>query len=185
MNGSALSKIFASILAIILLFIYPLYQSMERQDDRSQMVVQKSVTRFVDAVRTKGYVTPTMYKQFNEEIAATGNVFDIEMVHEHKLYIPVYRDPADPSTFEGKYVTDYSNFYTNDIMKVMFPDSTEPDQSETRRYHLEVGDFFTVTIKNKNRTPATHLQDMLLAGSTGDNTKIFVPYGGMVINEDD
>lgn len=158
---------------------------MERQDDRSQMIVQESVTRFVDAIRTKGYVTPTMYRKFNEELADTGNVFDIEMVHEHKLYIPVYRDSANPNTFEGKYTTDFSNYYTKDIMTVLFPESTEPDQSETRRYHLEVGDFFSVTIKNKNRTPAMHMQDMLLAGSLGDNTKIFVSYGGMVINEDD
>lgn len=101
MSGSIFSKIIVSFLAIILLYIYPLYQGMERQDDRSQMVVQRSVTRFVDAVRTKGYVTPTMYRQFNEEIAATGNVFDIEMVHEHKLYIPVYRDAANQARLKA------------------------------------------------------------------------------------
>lgn len=182
--GSQLSKLLASIIGIILLFIYPLYQSMERQDDLAQIVAHKTVTRFVDAVRTKGYVTPTMYKEFNEELASTGNLFEVEMVHEHKLYIPVYRDPANPNTFEGKYVTDFSNFYTDDIMKVLFPNTTESLQSQNRRYLLEVGDFFTVTIKNKNRTPATHMKDMFLASNTGDNTKIFVPYGGMVINED-
>lgn len=182
--ASALSKIFAVMIGVVLLFIYPLYQSMERQDDLAQVITQKSVTRFVDAVRTKGYITPTMYKQFEEELATTRNVFDVEMVHEHKLYIPVYQDPAHANTFEGKFVTDYSNYYTSDIMKTLFPNSTESLNSENRRYLMEVGDFFTVTIKNKNRTPATDMKDMLLANNTGDNTKIFVTYGGMLINED-
>lgn len=167
-----------------MLFIYPIYQQAERQDDLSQIVAHKAATEFVDAVRTKGYITPTMYQQFFDSMAATGNVFDVQMEHLHKKYNPIHTDAANPGTFQGKYETYYDGFYTEDIMKILFPNTSDPVNSQKRRYLLEVGDFFTVKVKNKNRTLATSLQDILLAGNTGDNTKIYIPYGGMVLNED-
>jgi hypothetical protein len=53
----------------------------------------------------------------------------------------------------------------------------------SRRYKLAVGDTFYVVVKNTNRTNETILHDFLNNASR-THVKIFIPYGGMVRNED-
>lgn len=146
-------------------------------------MVYKSVTSFVDAVRDKGYITPVMYNDFFNQLAATGNTFDIQMEHDHKRYFPVYTDPTDESTFQNRFTTDSDDFYTPQIMRVLFPETTDPIDSPSRNYKMEVGDFFNVTIKNTNITAATILRNFLTGGN--QEAKIAVTYGGMIRNEDD
>ncbi|MNP39085.1 hypothetical protein D3C76_1326420 [compost metagenome] len=67
-------------------------------------------------------------------------------------------------------------------MQRLFPNSPASDLN--RRYVMAVGDFFTVKVKNVNRTMATILSDVFTGGITDGNVKVYVPYGGMVINED-
>lgn len=191
---SSLSKIVAVFIAVILLFGYPLYQQAQRQDKLTQFVVQTTVTEFVDAVRTKGYITPDMYLEFNRKLGATGNQYDIQMEHLHKRYNPLYTDPGNPTTFKDDFDTYFNGYYTKDIMGTLFPDNSEPSDSKTRRYPklsgddpgdpMSVGDFFTVKVKNVNRTMATILRDFFTNGNTASNTAVYVPYGGMIINED-
>lgn len=167
------------------MLFYPLYQQAERQDNLSQTVVHKAVTEFVDAARTKGYITPKMYLEFSQNLGATGNVFDVKMEHLHKKYNPDYADPADPNSFKNSFKDYYDGHYTEEIMEVLFPDnSAETEDSDLRRYKMGAGDFFTVKVRNENRTMATIIFDFLTAGNTGDNSKIVMNYGGMVINED-
>ncbi len=180
----SLSKILGVFIALILMFGYPLYQQAQRQDNLSQIVAQSAVTEFVDASRTKGYITPTMYSDLTRKLGATGNQYDIAMEHLHKKYMPEYVDPADPTGFKNSFTTYFDGHYTDEIMKRLFPDNTLAIDNPERRYVMAEGDFFTVKVKNINRTMATILQDFFLNGNTGDNTKIYMPYGGMVINED-
>ena len=170
------------ILAVVLLYLYPASEALERQDDLAYLMVYKSVTSFVDAVRDKGYVSPVMYNDFFNQLAATGNTFDIQLEHDQKRYTPVYTDPADASTFQNRITTDYDGYYTPQIMGVLFPDKTDPIDSPSRVYKMEVGDFFNVTVKNTNTTGATVLRNFLTNGD--QETKIAVTYGGMIRNED-
>lgn len=179
---SSFSKILGVFIAVILLFAYPLYQQAQRQDDLSQIVVHSAITAFVDAARTKGYVTPQMYLEFNSKLGATGNQYDIQMEHLHKKYHPEYSDPADPGSFQKSFSTYFDGHYTSEIMSVLFP--VKGGAASDKRYYMSAGDFFTVKVKNINRTMATVLQDFLIAGNTGSNVKIYIPYGGMVLNED-
>lgn len=178
------SKLVAAFLALALLVVYPLYQAAERHDDQIQTVVHQAVTEFVDAARTKGYISPQMYLQFNERLGATGNVYEVSIEHLHKKYNPVYTDPANPASFQNSFDTYYDGHYTEEIMKVIFPEANIPEDSDTRKYKLAVNDFIKVQVKNKNRTMATILNDFILVGNSGDVPKIFMPYGGMVLNED-
>lgn len=86
-----ISKLFAVFLIISLMIMYPLYQAAERHDDQMQTVVHLTVTEFVDAVRTKGYISPQMYLEFNEKLGATGNLYDVKMEHRHKNIIRFMR----------------------------------------------------------------------------------------------
>ena len=46
---------------------------------------------------------------------------------------------------------------------------------------FKVGDYFYVSVKNTNYTPATTMKNALM-GSLVDPTTIVVPYGGMIRN---
>lgn len=177
-------KTFVAFLAALVLFVWPASESFERQDDLSYMLAFKSVTNFVDAARDKGYITPLMYNDFVRELLLTGNSFSIELEHHHKRYNPVYADPSNPATFQNEFNVDYEGFYTDQIMGVMFPKNTLPLNSESRKYKMSIGDYFTVKVTNTNKTGATIIRDVLNFGNTALNARIFVPYGGMVTNED-
>ncbi|CAH0121175.1 hypothetical protein PAE9249_03701 [Paenibacillus sp. CECT 9249] len=180
---NTVGKAFALIIAVLLLYIFPISQSFDKQDDISYLIALQSVTGFVDAARDKGYVTPTMYNDLERRLAATGNAFRIEMEHLHKRYYPVYGDPADPRTFEHEFAVDYEGFYTHQIKAILFPDNTLAPDDPARRYLMNAGDFFRVSIVNTNKTNATVMRDFLNNGHTERGT-IDIPYGGMVRNED-
>ncbi|MCR8642099.1 hypothetical protein NV379_05455 [Paenibacillus sp. N1-5-1-14] len=180
---NALSKVFALLIALLLLFVYPLADTFEKQDDISSLVAITAVREFVDAVRDKGYITPTMYNDFSKAVHATGNTFNIQMQHDHKRYNPVYTDPLLPGTFQNDTNVDYDQFFTDQIMVKLFPNENYPLDDKRRMYKLSTGDYFKVNLLNTNRTQASVMWDFI----NNDNTaraKIMIPYGGMVRNED-
>ena len=179
----SLSKVFAVLIAILLLYVFPISAAFDNQDDVSELIALREVTAFVDAVRDKGYISPAMYTEFEQALQATGNTFDIQMEHGHKRYDPVYSDPARPETFLGKYEVHYDTFYSSQILPVLFTDSAVTKDDPGRRYNLQEGDTFMVTVKNTNRTSGTILHDALNNASS-PSEKIFIPYGGIVRNED-
>lgn len=181
---NSISKVFSILIAILLLYVFPISAAFNQQDDISELVVLRATTSFVDAVRDKGFISPTMYNDFLQAIHATGNTFDVQMEHGQKRYIPVYDDPTRPETFRNQYEVHYDRFYNPQILPVLFPDSTVGKGDPSRRYGLHVGDTFYVVVKNTNRTNGTVLHDFLNNASSPQD-KILIPYGGVVRNEDD
>jgi len=178
-------KFFSVLLIVLLLYVWPTSESFERQDDISYLTAFKAVTIFVDSVRDKGYITPIMYNDFVKQLNLTGNEFDIQLEHNHKRYNPVYIDPANQGTFQNTFNVDFEGFYTNQIMPILFPvNSVAPKTDESRKYKLSVSDYFTVKIMNKNKTNAGIIRDFLNGSSSSSNTRIYIPYGGIVTNED-
>jgi hypothetical protein len=57
---NSILKVFAVIIAILLLYIFPISAAFDRQDDVSELVVLRATTSFVDAVRDKGFISPSM-----------------------------------------------------------------------------------------------------------------------------
>ncbi|WP_106767757.1 hypothetical protein [Paenibacillus faecalis] len=182
--SNSVSKWFAAFLAVLLLYMVPAAESARRQDDLSRIVVYQSVTKFVDSVRTKGYVSPQMYQDFTRELDATGNLYEITMEHQHKKYHPEYMDPADPQTFQNQFSVVYDAYYEDEILKQLFPDTGLPLDHDDRKYKLTAGDFFQVGVRSLNRTPSLVLFDALTGSNSGDRSAISFPYGGMVLNED-
>ncbi|PAD79359.1 MULTISPECIES: hypothetical protein [Paenibacillus] len=182
--SNSVSKLFAAFLALLLMYVVPSAELARRQDDLSRMVVYQSTTKFVDSVRTKGYITPTMYNDFLRELEATGNVYDIEMEHQHKKYHPVYDDPANPGSFRNSYMVVYDHYYHADLIRYLFPESTAPLDDSSRVYHLTAGDMFQIQVRSINRTPGKIFMDALTGSYSGDKAAIVFPYGGLVLNED-
>ncbi len=188
--GDSFSKIVAMVLAVLLLFIYPTKNEFERLDETSRIFVLTETSKFVDAVRNLGYITPSMYEEYAGRLAATNNIYDIRMEHRKKRYDPVYEDPTAgvplPASPAGDalpidYVIGFRTYYNNTISKILFPD-TPVSANTSRVYEFEKGDYFAVTVYNKNKTMATKIQEMLY-NANFDAEKIYVRYGGMVKDE--
>ncbi|MFE4569131.1 hypothetical protein [Paenibacillus chitinolyticus] len=175
-----LSKAFVLILAVLLLYIYPLSDSAAREDDLSRVIAFETMTRFVDNVRDKGRLTPAMYEQFQKELTTSGQEFDVNMEHKHKRYVPVYDDQG---RFAEKYTVEDEAFYNAQILSVLFPENSLPPDRADRTYKLGAGDYFTVTVRSLSRTPAVVWQDAL-NGTNTPGGQLYMPYGGMVRNED-
>jgi hypothetical protein len=174
------SKIVAIFLAALLLFVVPIKNEFERIDNTSRIYVLNETAKFVDSVRNLGYITPFMYQDYIGRLEATNNIYEVRLEHSIKTFDPVYSDPLDEDTFEGDYLVGFSSYYNNDILPVLFPNFSVDDSD--RIYKLSRGDYFTVTVFNKNKTMATKLQEMLYNGDV-PVTKIYVRYGGMVKDE--
>ena len=156
----SLITIFSIILAVLLMFIFPLMDTWERQDDISYMSVYANVVEFVDSARNLGYITDDMYYSFLRSVYSTGNRYQITLEHRNFELAPGFES--------GVYV----NTYTNSIINKL---------NTTGRYDMEAGDYFYVSVKNTNKTQATQIQEVIYA-STQETFKIGVPYGGMVRN---
>jgi len=177
-----ISKIFAIILAVLVMFTMPTYQNYKKQEDLTYLNTYKVATNFVDAVRLKGYITPDMYKEFADALhTGTDVLFDIEMEHRQKRYNPVYTDPTNTASFTGEYKVDYESFVESQITDVLF-ESAIP--YEERVYKLQKDDSFSVTIRNKTKFKSTMMLDFMTLGLGGNEEIIYFPYGGLVLNED-
>lgn len=153
----SLIVVFSMILAVILMFVFPIMDTWERQDDISYMSVYANVVEFVDSVRNLGYITPTMYSQFLQSINATGNRYEVTLEHRKRIY----------------QIDGYMNVYTTTIEEVLNSGNDYTD--------MEAGDYFYVSVKNTNKTQSTLMKEVIFA-SRQETFKIGVPYGGMVRN---
>lgn len=180
---NAISKLFAVILAILVLYYVPTYQIYKKQEDLAYLNTYETVTAFVDNVRMKGYITPQMYEDFQKKLIIGDVLYDVEMTHKHKLYVPVFSDPANPNSFTGEYQVQYSEYYETQILDVLYGDPTK--SIEQRTYKLENGDFFSLYVENKTKFKSTMILDFLTGAISKDNEVVVsVPYGGMILNED-
>ncbi|PJO44898.1 hypothetical protein [Lysinibacillus xylanilyticus] len=178
---NAIAKIFGVIL-ITFLFYYATYQNYKKEVDLAYINTENTVNKFVDNVRLKGFITPSMYEDFVNSLH-TGNtvLFSIEMEHEKKQYTPVYKDPAKPESFTGEYQVQYTSFYWEQIKKTLFESDVPYDK---RMYKLENGDYFSVNVENKTKFKATMLFDFLTGSAGNDSPEIVSRDGGMVQNQD-
>lgn len=177
--SESLSKIFALILAVLLLYIFPVENMLTRQEDVTRVFVLNETTKFVDSVRNLGYITPLMYMQYTRNLSATGLAYDIEMEHLHASVNPVYIDPVDITSFQHDYSYNLMATYTEEILETLFP---ETPATEDTRYYLSKGDYFNVIVSNKNKTIATKVQELLIMADLPAK-RVIINYGGMVRDE--
>ena len=185
------SKVVAIIISATLLFLVPVKDMFEHKDDVSYVIVFNATTKLVDVVRENGYVTPRMYNEFLWALGSTGNVYDIEMTHLHKTYMPDYGDDADAdgdgtaferNDFQNRAIADYYGYYNDDILDKLNDTDNNAVDDEDYYYNMSYGDYFSIEVKNTNRTASDIIMDML-TGGRNQFPRIFVKYGGMVRNE--
>ena len=159
----SLSIVFAIILSLILMFLFPLVDAWDLQDNLSYVVAYSATVDFVDTARNTGFITSELMENFESKLLSTGNTFDITL--EHREFNEDLRA--------------YINTYTYEILQDIDQGVRDKNDVLQHVHKLDKYDYFYVTIKNTNRTQATIISDFF-ASSKGTNTKIAVAYGGVV-----
>lgn len=176
-----LSIIITMLVFVILIVIFPLYNYFERQDDMSYNIVLKSTTNFVDSVINYGYIDQEMYDKFIQEIAVTGNLYDIQVEAHKKVYT---KDPHNPAsdTFIEQYLVDYNSDIFDENTGVTRSSNIRIDNKvlKNKAYYLNVGDQIYVKVKNSSTTMAGAIFNVIVP--TSDSKRISVNYGGIIKN---
>ena len=84
-----IQTIIAVIISAFILFIFPVYMAYEKKDDISYALAMRYTQDLVDEVRSKGYITKSMYEDYEARLTRTGNSYDIELSHEYNRYDPI------------------------------------------------------------------------------------------------
>jgi hypothetical protein len=173
-----LSIVITIMVFVLLIVIFPLYNYFERQDDMSYNLVLKTTTNFVDSVLDSGYLDQDMYNKFVNDLAATGNAYDIELEAHKKL---ITKDANNATQYDEQYEIDYNDdifepLNTNSATITNVNDKTLKKGS----YLLNEGDQFYVKLKNSNTTMAGAIFNTIVPTSKKD--RISVNYGGIIKN---
>lgn len=163
--GDSISMVFTIIIAVIVMFLFPLMDTWERQDDLSYMAVYTATVDFVDAVRNTGVLTKDMYESYLAQLGGTSNTYDVTLEHREYLVVPS----------GGSTEVVYLNHYFSEIENKLY--STDP--SDRNSYPFTKGDYFYVSVKNTNKTQATMMEQTTF-GTRVETFKIGVPYGGQI-----
>lgn len=99
-----LQRVISVIIAVVILFILPVYVAYEKKDDISYALALKITTDFVDNVNSKGYINSDMYNDYIKKLSVTQNTYDIFLEHTAKKYNPViYSYTDDLKTVRAKF----------------------------------------------------------------------------------
>lgn len=164
-------KIVALLISIVLLFITPLIYTAEKQDIITQNYIAFETTKFVDSIKNTGYLSDDMYFSFIKNLDATNLLYDIEIVHSHKVVEPIYDETTD--TFLNDYNTYTYNTYQDEILEAL---------DSIGSYYFTKEDYISVQLINKSKTFATKLKELLYSIDMIEE-QIFVSYGGMIRDE--
>lgn len=175
-------KVLAFLICAILLFLVPLLNMLERQDDIAYNIVLAECNRFVDICRDTGFITPDLYANFTDRLNTTGNTYQIRMSHIKRSVYPVYRQTGSTMAFSGEYEIIRVNKGEEEILRTLFPVDSASAPDGSRRYEMSMGDLFFVEVQNKGKTMAVAIRDMMMFTDT-KTPCIFVRAGGMVRNE--
>ena len=175
-----ISVIIATILAVIIIVIFPIYNIATRQDSATNNTVVEITTNFVDEIRTKGYITEQRYQQYVDDLTSTGNMYQIEM----EVHSPILLRTDGKSEDGESYEEDYEVNYTSNILEKLNEVNEFSADSiiKTGVYKLNEGDKFYVRVKNTNMTQAQVLLGKIFGGST--DSRIVVNYGGVIYSSE-
>ena len=162
-----ISTIFAIIIGVVVLIIFPLFSIMSRQDSISYNRVLTLTTEFVDSVRTKGYFTEQEYTDYLVKLANTNNTYNVQMEYHKKILINDINNISE----EPVYVEDTLVYYNKDINSIMLQNNGKIQFNEN--------DEFYIKIYNTNITTASLLYNYFARVSVPPKV-INIGYGGKV-----
>lgn len=165
-----IDKIMAVVLCVLVIFLGSMRIDSSNQDAMTQAYVYSVTTEFVQEVQLNGYISQDSYNTFMSNLGNTGLLFDVEMTHAHDVVSPQFN--ADGNAVVGTSTATYTK-YEDEILSGLY--------DTDGIYKFEEEDYFTVTVRNRSRTLAQKLGQMLTKSST--KYAIVATYGGTIRNE--
>lgn len=167
--GDSTITIIAIFLAAVLMFAFPLMAMSDRNDDVNQLNVQTLTTDFVDKVRTTGKLTEDDYSKFVEQLAATGNTYDIQLEASILDENPGKKAVLTATTRIGD--NEYYILYTSQILEQL---------GQNKVISFKEGDRFSASVKNTNATISQQLKNALLRVTGTDTYQISAKSAGVI-----
>lgn len=177
MQNSA-STLIALFVAAVLLFIVPLVTLTDRNDNVAQENVKLIVEEFVTEIKNTGKLTRTQYEEFQNRLAATGNIYETEIEIQYLDENPGKKTVQANYTKIGENV--YYSEYTTQILKKLGVKVDGEAASSGDTIILKEGDFVYVGVKNENSTAAQTLKSSFLSFSNAGEYVISANSSGMV-----
>lgn len=166
-------KIVTIIIVIGGLFILPLLYIGQKQDSVVQSYVYNETVRFVEDVEKNGYLSQTMYDDFNRRLANTDVIYDVRMEHVHEVVEPVFS--ADGTAVVGTDVYESAR-YEDDILDTLYSDVVDGGI-----YKFSEGDYFTVTVYNKSKLTGQKMNKLI--NQVSSKYAVYATFGGVIRNE--
>lgn len=160
-GNSTPTIILAIVIGLGVLFFVPLMTMTERVDNVTQENVRLIVEEFVTDVANTGKLTRAKYQNFEDQLATTGNTYEIEL----ELY-ELDENPGKKTAQanyskigENVYVTSYT---TQILPQIGIKTGNETVNASSDTLNLNKGDIFAVKVKNANSTSSQDIKSNLL-----------------------
>ena len=159
--------------AVVLILIVPLGTMLDRNDNVTQESVKLIVEEFVTEVQNTGKISQAQYQNLENELAATGNTYDVEIEVHHLDENPGKKTSQANYTKIGENV--YYIEYTTQVLKQIGIKTDEEEASSENVMLLKEGDMIYVSVKT-----AQTLKSSFLGYSNAGEYVISASSSGMV-----
>ena len=173
------STIIALLVAGVLLFIVPLVTLTDRSDNVTQENVKLIVEEFVTEVKNTGELSRTQFQAFEDKLAATGNVYEIEMEVQILDENPGKKTAQANYTKIGENVY-YSEYTTQVLDRLGIKSYSNEPNTANNTIQFKEGDIITVSVTNANSTAAQTLKSSFIGFSNAGEYAISASSSGMV-----
>lgn len=178
MSIKALWQILAVLTAVVLMILFPIMNTFEREDDLIRLQMLDQLDYFVSKVKQSGSISRRDYELFSSKLNQLGIPFEITIEHYKQIYVPIYEDPLDFTSFHGRIQRAEELFSDAEIKARLFPIET-PEQGKD--YTMSKGDYISVSVKSKVKSKHQKLKSMLLGGE--QEAFFYAKLGGVIQNE--
>ncbi len=147
--SDTMTTIIGILIAVILLFIFPIMAIADRSDDVAQQAALTAVSDFAYTVSSEGAITEESYSKCLESLAATAHTYDVEIEVKH-----IDENIGNKSAWTSSSVIGenaYYSVYTSQILEKL---------NDVGKYTLKEGDYVSVIAKNTDITLSQSLKNM-------------------------
>lgn len=189
--GKTLAAVFGiTFMALLIVLVFS-----TKIDQNAQTYLNNAAEEFVDNACASGYISPGAYQELMNRVGATGNLYNVNIIHQSKTIQPKVKTDSTGKSLvgsdgkavveTGSYVQSYNTynlFGTRDssgaliekgILDYMFPETG----TEYHSYPLKNGDYLQISITLKNPTLGAQLASAVTATPV---KTIAITYGGYV-----
>lgn len=130
--SDAFSKMVAILLAVVMMYIVPVFYMREEADRLRQTYILETIVSFTDGVRSTGILGKKDYDVLMDELGGLNEIYTLELTH--------CISRVDNTTNVSEYYAD--RYYNEQILSVF---------EAGEDYYLKKTDYLKVVVKDRNK----------------------------------